>query len=90
MNAFFLAKARLEYEKEDTFSLIYETLCMYNIVPLKGCILKNVMNKMLATNFLPYHCCLSAADDNMEKRNISGYLSVDLTDDKITSVKTSP
>lgn len=25
------------------------------------------MNKMLATNFLPYHCCLSAADDNMEK-----------------------
>lgn len=87
---FFLAKARLEYEKEDTFSLIYETLCMYNIVPLKGCILKNVMNKMLATNFLPYHCCLSAADDSMEKRNISGYLSVDLTDNKITSVKTSP
>lgn len=40
------------------------------------------MNKMLATNFLPYHCCLSAADDNMEKRNISGYLSVDLTDNK--------
>lgn len=34
------------------------------------------MNKMLATNFLPYHCCLSAADDNMEKRTISGYLSV--------------
>lgn len=48
------------------------------------------MNKMLATNFLPYHCCLSAADDNMEKRNISGYLSVNLTDNKITSVKTSP
>lgn len=48
------------------------------------------MNKMLATNFLPYHCCLSAADDNMKKRNISGYLSVDLTDNKITSVKTSP
>lgn len=43
------------------------------------------MNKMLATNFLPYHCCLSAADDNMEKRNISGYLSVDLTDNKITT-----
>lgn len=40
------------------------------------------MNKMLATNFLPYHCCLSAADDNMEKRNISGYLSVDLNDPK--------
>lgn len=90
MNAFFLAKARLEYEKEDIFSLIYETLCMYNIVPLKGCILKNVMNKMLATNFLPYHCCFSAADDNMEKKNISGYLSVDLTDNKTTSVKTSP
>lgn len=48
------------------------------------------MNKMLATNFLPYHCCLSAADDNMEIRNISGYLSVDLTDNKTTSVKTSP
>lgn len=48
------------------------------------------MNKMLATNFLPYHRCLSAADDNMEKRNISGYLSVDLNDNKITSVKTSP
>lgn len=45
------------------------------------------MNKMLATNFLPYHCCLSAADDNMEKRNISGYLSVDLTDNKITIPK---
>lgn len=86
----FFAKARLEYEKEDTFSLIYETLCMYNIVPLKGCILKNVMNKMLATNFLPYHCCFSAADDNMEKKYISGYLSVDLTDNKTTSVKTSP
>lgn len=26
------------------------------------------MNKMLATNFLPYHCCLSAADDSMEKK----------------------
>lgn len=35
MNAFLFAKARLEYEKEDIFSLIYETLCMYNIVPLK-------------------------------------------------------
>lgn len=35
VNAFLFAKARLEYEKEDIFSLIYETLCMYNIVPLK-------------------------------------------------------
>lgn len=46
------------------------------------------MNKMLATNFLPYHCCLSAADDNMEKRNISGYLSVDLTECQNVSLKT--
>lgn len=30
------------------------------------------MNKMLATNFLPYHCCFSAADDNMEKNIYQG------------------
>lgn len=87
MNVFFFVKVRLEYEKEDIFFLIYEIFCMYNIVLLKGCILKNVMNKMLVINFFFYYCCLLVVDDNMEKRNILGYLLVDFIDNKIISVK---
>lgn len=61
------------------------------IVPLKGCIKKS--NEQNAGDHLPhppFHCCFSAAEDNTEKRNIWKYLTVDLTDNKTTSVKMSP